>query len=114
VQQLYLADVLARPQGGHNQLRPVGIVQHHLDTPLGDDVELVGGLALVDDDRSRRQRPRLEMVAQLDELVGGKPGQRFGHILIDDLAVGEQDRAGDTLGQILVVRDHQDGLALGH
>jgi hypothetical protein len=54
------------------------------------------------------------MVAQLDELVGGKPGQRFGHILIDDLAVGEQDRAGDTLGQVLVVRDHQDGLALGH
>jgi hypothetical protein len=43
VQQLYLADVLARPQGGHNQLRPVRIVQHHLDTPLGDDVELVGG-----------------------------------------------------------------------
>src|SRR3954453_17215152 len=49
VQQLDLAEVLAKPHGCHHDLGSARLPQHDLNLPSGDDIEVIGRLALAED-----------------------------------------------------------------
>src|SRR6266508_4277802 len=97
-QQADLAEILARAQRRDRNILPAGVVQQNVDLAFRDDIELVGHLALGDNRRAGRIRARLEPAAHPAELIDAECRERFGHILVDDLAVGDDDGAADALG----------------
>ncbi len=113
-QQFDFAKVLAAAHRRDDLLRAVRLRHDNFDASVDDDVELLDGLALAQNDLTGRVLFRVHFVRQGDELGLGENRERLGKLLFDDLAVGDLHRARRALCQIVIMRHHQDRLAAFH
>src|SRR3990172_7707497 len=114
VQELDLAEELPAAHRGDDELAPLLPLDQHFDLPFDNQVEEVEHLPPADDYRARRVLQCLDLPRQFDQLRLVQRGEDASQVFLDDLPVGEDDGARNRARQVVVVRDHQDGLALPH
>ena len=69
-QHRHFADALAARGLGDDLLRPIGVLDDHLEAAVNDDVEAVGGVVLAEEDAAAGQMEPLSGLAQGRERRG--------------------------------------------